>query len=91
MVNFKEQPKFSVPDASYWDEKLRLKVGSSRFAVVDYREPKYPFRRPLADRDFNPQDALPVYDVILNAGGQVVRIGHEDMQPLPTKIGMIDL
>jgi len=91
MSNFREHAKFTVPDASYWDENLRLKVSSSWFAVIHYRDPTYSFRGPQVDRDFNPQDALPVYDEILNAGGQVVRIGHKGMQPLPKKMGMIDL
>jgi putative glycosyltransferase (TIGR04372 family) len=82
---------FRIPDAPFWEDQLAKRVNDNWFVVVHYREPNYGHRGPDALRDFDPKDALPIYDAILRAGGNVVRLGHPGMTPLPDKEGLVDL
>lgn len=97
MCRFERQPslgepaRFRVPDAERWAQQLAAKVGPGWFVVIHYREPGYAIRPRDAVRDFRIEDALPVYEAILGAGGQVVRIGHPGMTALPDRPGLIDL
>ena len=42
-------------------------------------------------RNCNPHDYMAAIDWLLNSGLQVVRIGHPNMTPLPSRRGLIDL
>jgi putative glycosyltransferase (TIGR04372 family) len=86
-----EPARFRVPDAERWQQQLTAKVGPGWFVVIHYREPGYALRPHDTVRDFRIDDALPVYEAILGAGGQVVRIGHPGMTALPDRPGLIDL
>lgn len=88
---FPELALFRIPEADIWDALLAEHVDEGWFVVVHYREPGYTHRGPDPRRDFQPEDAVPIYDTILRAGGQVVRIGHPGMAPLPVRAGMVDL
>jgi len=83
--------RFRVPDADLWEQRLSEKVGPGWFTVVHYREPTYGLRPEEPERDFRVDDALPVYDAIIQAGGQVVRIGHKGMTPVFARPEVIDL
>ena len=83
--------RFALPDAEHWRRELAAKVGPGWFTVVHYREPTYALRSSEPMRDFRAGNALPVYDTVLEAGGQVVRIGHPEMTALPERVGLIDL
>jgi putative glycosyltransferase (TIGR04372 family) len=91
LSSFDRLARFSLPNAEHWRRELAAKVGPDWFIVVHYREPTYALRSSEPMRDFNIQDATPVYDAILEAGGQVVRVGHPGMSALPERDGLIDL
>ena len=62
------------------------------FCVLHYREPGYAYRSASSFRDFDPAEATPVCRHLIEAlGGQVVRIGHPGMTPLPAMSGYVDL
>ena len=67
------------------------KVGPGWFAIIHYREPTNTLRSSDQLHDFRVESALPVYDAILRAGGQIVRIGHPEMTVLPERDGLMDL
>ncbi len=88
---FPKLARFRLPDPDTWDARLAEKVGPGWFVVVHGREPGYKYRGADPRRDFDPAQAGLVYETILRAGGQVVRIGHPGMRPLPDRAGLIDL
>ena len=91
LSSFDNLARFRLPNPEKSMRELAVKVGPGWFAVIHYREPSYAWRPREPLRDFNIEDALPVYDRILEAGGQVVRIGHPEMTALPQRSGLIDL
>lgn len=91
LSTFDRLARFELPNAEHWRRELAAKVGPGWFAVIHYREPTYGLRSSEPMRDFRAEDALPVYDTILDAGGQVIRIGHPEMTALPERAGLIDL
>lgn len=88
---FPEPALFRVPEADFWDDQLAKRVGENWYVVVHYREPSYGHRGPDPRRDFQVKDAIPIYNAILEAGGNVVRIGHSGMTALPARDGLVDL
>jgi len=64
-----------MPDAERWQQQLAAKVAPGWFIVIHYLEPVYAIRPRDTVRNFRIDDALPAYEAILGAGGQVVRIG----------------
>jgi putative glycosyltransferase (TIGR04372 family) len=63
------------------------------FVCLHMREAGYRWR-PVSDSDRNvdPHDYLPmIRHIIDDLGGQVVRLGHPEMTPLPEMDGLIDL
>lgn len=62
------------------------------FAGLHIRESGYEYRRGMdTERSVLAGDYLPAVDRILEAGGQVVQIGHKGTNPLPARPGLISL
>lgn len=71
-------------------ESLGLKP-DNWFVCVHIREGSYSFRGPSPTRDVNPDLFLPSIRAIREAGGQIIRIGHQGSQPMAPMDGFIDL
>ncbi len=63
------------------------------FACLHMREDGYRWRMGSdGDRSVDPKTYIPmITDIIENQGGQVVRLGHPSMTPLPEMKGVVDL
>ncbi len=63
------------------------------FAAIHYRDSNYRWRANLGGiRDSDPEAFNTLADHIIDElGGQVVRLGHPEMHPLPQRRGVVDL
>jgi len=89
-------PAFRIPADRQDELRSRLTdagVDPDRwFCVLHYREPNFEGRGAHRDRDLAPGDALAVTRfVIEELGGQVVRIGHPEMEAFADMPGFVDL
>lgn len=91
LPTFPKIAAFQIPDHECWDARLAERVEKRWFVVIHYRENNFGSRKPDPQRDLSLEYTSPVYKAILAAGGQVVRIGHPGMSPLPKEDGMVDL
>jgi len=90
-------PGFRIPEelAPALGETLKARglIENKWFACIHMRESGYKWREGAdADRNVNPEDYLAmIRHIIEEQGGQVVRIGHPEMTPLPEIDGLFDL
>ena len=97
IAGFPRKARFAVPEeeaGAARDALERLGLDTSRwFACLYWREGGYMSRRPNPFRDVtdsSPYLALARH-IVEEQGGQVVRIGHPGVTPLPEMPGLIDL
>jgi putative glycosyltransferase (TIGR04372 family) len=88
--------KFAVPEdlvGPLHDRLLAAGLAEDRwFCVLHYREPGYWEAGVRENRDLPAGDAVDTIRYITETlGGQVVRIGHPDMTPIPTMPGFVDI
>lgn len=97
MPSFKKKSRFVIPEKKQISLKqnlIDLGLDENRwFACLYWREPGYPGRPPHLFRDIlDPRPYIELADYIVKKqGGQVVRIGHPGMTPLPKIDGIIDI
>jgi putative glycosyltransferase (TIGR04372 family) len=95
--SFERKSRFVIPENkqdSFKQKLIDLGLDKNRwFACLYWREPGYPGRTPHPFRDI--LDARPYIElaehIVKKQGGQVVRLGHPGMTPMPKTDGIIDI
>ena len=88
--------KFAVPEdlaGPLHDRLLSAGLSQNRwFCVLHYREPGYQEAGRRENRDLPVRNAIEIVRYVTESlGGQVVRIGHSDMTPIPAMPGFVDI
>ncbi|MDA1310292.1 MAG: TIGR04372 family glycosyltransferase, partial [Proteobacteria bacterium] len=96
LPSFDTLARFQFPEALSAREDARLRATgldpNGWFCVLHYREGGYEHWGERPNRDLNVENVVPViHHVTKNLGGQVVRVGHSGMSPMPKIDGFFDL
>lgn len=96
LPSFDTLARFQFPDNLSAQEDVRLRATgldpNGWFCVLHYREAGYEYWGARPNRDLNVENIVPVIQhVTKTLGGQVVRVGHRGMSPIPKIDGFFDL